>query len=235
MGGGQLNSPTSTGTEPGPENLREALISGASSFGIHYLMKVFFTKRDASLYIAPASTGSPFFFGKQEFPASARSITWHYREGQRSSIAPKLSWHQSGLVRITAGALVSESIRRVALPELSGQHIASVSIADFTHFSAYPKCPNKTQRCFELPIPPGDDTLTFSIYAAHDAQYLPAESTITFSLLRSTCSTAMYFGVRVRYGGFPFEGPSALLVSGWDPLSRADNLEAMDFLYCVSA
>jgi len=215
-------------------DIRKVRILIDLSGDLRRLCKVSFSRKDASIYIIPYAPSGKFYFGLRSVPGKEFTDTFNLDEGSSSEFAPKLSIHESGQVHVIAGSKRIGPLQIPPLPELEGQHIASISADEFTALSKFEDTPSSSgaERDYVIPFDPRVNSGRLVLYVAGDrAAFEVPNCRIIFTLTRPTLTRPLFIGIKPiaqKIMGEP-EGRGIMVITGWDPTSKYQS--GTDYLY----
>ena len=198
----------------------------AQQGGVHRaLCKVWFTRRDASVYLSPYCSTGEFFFGQSKIAERKATDTVDYRTQLSTAKPPHLSIHESGRVHARVGQETAGPLRIPALSTLRGQHLASVVVERFDAQPVYGSAlrTSGAERDLVVPVEDGVRTGRFAIYANADGRQFATECGIVFTVRRKSIAGTLYLGMRaIAQDPAGFDGPKhgLTMVSGWDPTGK---------------
>jgi len=132
-------------TFAGVEKARVVIKHGAQ---FRAFFKVFFTKRDTSIYLVPYARSGKFFYGDESLAEKKVQKTFRYDEQFLTDKQPKISIHESGQVHIYApgddAAPLAGPLTIPHLLDLKGEHIATVQTESVEALPVIPGSPKTT-------------------------------------------------------------------------------------------
>jgi len=140
--------------------------------------KVFFTKRDTSIYLVPYARSGKFFYGDGSLAEKEVQKTFRYDEQFLTDKQPKISIHESGQVHIYApgddAAPLAGPLTIPHLLDLKGEHIATVQTESVEALPVFPGSPKTTgpERDLVFDSAGKDMRVTFTMWAnAHEPRF----------------------------------------------------------------
>jgi hypothetical protein len=104
------------------------------------VFKLAFSKSDSSIYIFPYSIKNNYYYGTQQFEKNTNRKEFKYNKQFFTNDIPKLSYHQSGQVKICDSKKnLAGPIYAISFNDLTGEHIATVTIDNFNNLPIYNK------------------------------------------------------------------------------------------------
>lgn len=200
---------------------------------MYRLCKFAFSKSDASIYLFPYAPNGKYFFGKRSMPEKEFVDEFDYSLGGYTEDVPKLSIHESGKVYISVKDYRSKYLQIPPLIELSGEHIATVSVDEFRILSEYHKKPKFDGSEVDAIIDAGNLLSAKILIFINGGENKFKEPGIecVIELKRMTISKPIYVGIKpVRQEpiGEP-EGAGIVVLAGFDPTEKYQ--EGLDYYY----
>jgi len=104
------------------------------------IFKLALGQKDASVYMFPYGKKGEYYFGSQTIERKIEEKQFKYNKQFYTYDIPKLSYHQSGQVKICdSNKDLSGPINTIPLNNLKGEHIATVTIDNFENLPIYNK------------------------------------------------------------------------------------------------
>jgi hypothetical protein len=218
--------------------VREARILVGYRESAYRLCKLAWSKTDASFYIFPYATAGLYSLGRHSVPNDSAEATVPFDQQETSTMTPKLSIHESGQVHIkVGGSLRVGPLQTVALADLRGDHVATVTCSRFESLPRHTGPIRSTGSEADLVIPSdaGVESGRLAIYVNGASPSFPVPVRFILVFQRPTLSQTLFVGVAPisqRQLSEEPEAPGAVLIAGWNP--RADDpSSAADFLFIV--
>lgn len=216
--------------------MREARLIVEYNGSSRKICKVFFTRRDASIYVQPYWPGSTFFSGVQEFNPGQEKITVDFSNGCKTSTCPKLSYHESGRVHLRVGKEKIAEADAAPIGTIQGEeaHILTLLIDDLGKLPLLSsgfrwKMRKKDFKC--IAESPGRSARVLVYALSGKAEHLDG-CALTFHLKRQSSSQLTTFGIRM-VGQKPVGNGQLIMLSGWHPdAAQVDN--PGEFVYLAS-
>lgn len=105
---------------------------------IRKAFKISFSQKDSSFFIFPYGKNNEYYYGYQSINGGKERKKFRYNNQFHTGDIPKLSFHQSGQVKIRdLKENLAGPIYTIPVNNLRGEHIASVSIDSFDNLPKY--------------------------------------------------------------------------------------------------
>jgi len=201
------------------------------------LCKIFFSKRDASIYVQPYWSASSYFSGTKEYSTGQNSITFNFRDnGHETAVCPKLSYHESGYVHLKVGKNVLVKIEAAPIGTIQGEeaHILTLLVDDLGKLPLLSSDLRwkKSKKDLVYIAKNSGKSARVLVYALSGKADQLDSCPLTFHLRRPSASQVTTFGVRV-VGQTPVGDGQLVMLSGWHPdAANVDN--PAEFIYLAS-
>lgn len=211
-------------------NNKGAIIAVKTPTKFKKICKFFFTSYDTSLYVHFYGCGSNFYYGKKEFEAGSKEISFNFTQDKVATKCPKLSYHKSGIThfKLADNKETVEQVVATPLDELKGEHIITFHILSLDSFD---DCDQKNNKVYALVnFDKEISGLKLTVYGSTDN--LDNKYPVGFKLKRG--NSFLNFGLNFFVPEEKFENENGFYVlSGWD-IEGGDVLKSVDFLYLMS-
>ena len=220
---------------PKGQNLREIRLLVRYRGTLRRVCKLVFSKQDASMYLLPYGTIGRYFYGGQTIMEEEINHTFNFKEQFQGDKIPKLSIHESGQVHVSierekkAGPL-----QTVPLPELRGEHIASVSIDALEKLPMHEEEPKTIGTEQDVVINVDDEAQSGRFKILVNAASVPIfedRCALIVHMQRPYLETPIHICfVPIRQDPLGPEGKGGVtVIAGWNP--RKGAMETLDLLY----
>lgn len=81
-------------------SLREIRFLLEYNNSLRKVCKIFFSSKDASLYLTPYAFANEYYYGEEKIPEGKEKLTFNYTDGLKSKSTPKLSIHYSRQIHV---------------------------------------------------------------------------------------------------------------------------------------
>jgi hypothetical protein len=202
-------------------NLRELRLLVDLGNDLRKIAKIAFSKTDASLYIFPYAPTGQYFYGGRHMEEVKFEDKVRFTEDVFSDQVPKLSIHETGQVHIKAKESVAGPVLISPLSDWRGQHIASVSVDQFSSLAEFRDSISDKGPEIDHVIPA--DELVKSgrlvFYLASDrVAFEEPNCRIVITIARPTIENPIYIGIKPKaqdlLSDLDFGGITVL--AGWD-------------------
>ncbi len=198
------------------------------------LCKIFFSKADASVYIAPYSYANQYYYGKGSMPENVQKLDMNFVGQFYTDNTPKVSIHQKGQVHIKGRAGQAGPIFIPKLDKWHGQHLATVMADNFDVLPKHTKSLKSEGRAIDIVMGWNQnvDGGKIVLFADSGGKNFPSYCDTFFTLKRPTILTNLHIGVGAL--GFlhikkKIPEPGMSIIAGWDP-TKPSTL-SNEFLY----
>lgn len=218
-------------------SVREFRILISYKNSLRKLCKLFFSARDASLYLIPYALGGEYYYGVANLPEEQGQITLTYTGQFFSKKVPKLSIHQSGQIHVYGDQGRAGPVLVPSLNSFSGQHIATVSTDGFDAIPLFKdNLKNSGPKVDHIvPVGKGVDSGRVVFYLNANKPAFPVRCRVVATLKRPNLLKPYYVGI-ATLGQLPLNPDSdkrgVAILAGWDP-TKPDDAE-QSFLYIRS-
>lgn len=215
-------------------NLRELRLLVDLGNDIRKIAKTAFSKADASLYIFPYAPSGQYFYGGRHMDEVEFEDKVRFTEDVFSDHVPKLSIHETGQVHIKAKESIAGPVSISPLSDWKGQHIASVSIDQFSSLPEFRDSVSDEGAEIDHVIPVDELVKSgrLAFYLAGDrAAFEEPNCRIVITVERPTIENPIYIGIQPKaqdlLSELDFGGITVL--AGWDILPEPN--EGENYLY----
>jgi hypothetical protein len=197
--------------------------------------KIFFTPRDASVYLVPYAAKRRFYYGSRTLPEAVIEETFPFTSGAVASEEPHLSVHETGRIHVYAGKKpIAGPLQIPRLSTLRGEHVATVTADTFDALAVHSGSLRTAGSALDQIILADNaaESGRFALYInGQEPHFQGGKCWLIFTLRRPTLRSPMFVGIKAipQFSLSPGPGRGIVVIAGWDPTRPPS--AALDFLY----